>query len=123
MIYQLHDQAQVVFWGLVFVLLAVYVHIRVQPQSVVIDFQQKLAVYKYPPYLYFKKEKRISLSEFTLVHLSGNTSSIHFSNRKGNQLTLIGVDGVFKIFLNLEEARDMTDQIARGLGIQSAHYI
>ena len=124
-IYQLQDKIlQCVF---VVLLLVVYVHLRTQPKSVVIHFNEKTAVYKYPSYMYFKKEKCISLSDYTLAYLSGhykqNNWSIHLSNSKGAHLKLLGAGSIHKIFVNFEQARDMTDQLAKGLGIQSSHFV
>lgn len=123
--YRIHDT--LAWWLILLHLALVYIYLCTQPRSIVIDFQKKLAIYLYPKYLFFKKHKQISLSSFTLVYLSGshhqNNWSIHLSNRKGAHLKLIGVAGLHKVFLDFEKARDMTDQVAKGLGIASAHFI
>lgn len=123
-IFELRNSA--VMWALLIPLVIVSAHLCMKPTSVIVDFQKKLAVYKYPRYLFFKKEKQVSLSDFTLVYLSGHRSynnwSIHLSNRKGAHLEVIGVTSIKKAFPNFEKAREMTDQLAKGLGIQSAHF-
>jgi hypothetical protein len=122
-IYKFHSQP--LLWVFVVLLLAVYVHPCTLPKSVVIHFNEKTAVYKYPSYMYFKKEKCVSLSDYTLAYLSGSHKldnfSIHLSNRKGAHLKLLGAGSIQK-FLNFEQARDMTDQLAKGLGIKSSHF-
>ena len=54
--WRIHDT--LVWWLVLIPLSLVYIHLRLQPRSVVIDFQKKLAVYRYPKYWFFKKHNK-----------------------------------------------------------------
>lgn len=114
-------------WFLFGIIAITYLHVQAQATLVVIDFDKKLATFHYPKYLVFKKPKSVSLSEYSLVYLSGhhhhNTWSIHFSNRTGAHLRLINVVGLYEVLLDFDKARDTVERIAKGLGIPSAHFI
>ena len=51
--YRIHDT--LAGWLVLLTVAPIYIHLRMKPSSVVIDFQKKLAVYQYPKCWFFKK--------------------------------------------------------------------